>query len=324
MARINKSYQERAFTLVELLVVIAIIGILVSLLLPAIQAAREAARRSQCTSNIRQWTLALQNYETAEKNLPAGNTRGFDRYGQLNWEFKNFGWIALTLPYVEADTVFDQIDFSNQEMARVISQLPTDVELPIARCPSNDQLSARWDSYSPTNYVVCYGTGVKVDKNGKTIYGSAYPATSDSEAPDGAFYINSETELRRVTDGTSNTLAVSECLIGLPLIRDNTEFPACTPGPGELEDRGSSWLYTVRNQYWGFCTLLLPNENTDGIECMKYSGQGVYAARSEHPGGVNASMLDGSVRFVSDTIDPDVWSGMGSIDKGELASADTL
>ena len=244
--------------------------------------------------------------------------------------------MAHTLPYIEAANVRDLMDFtvdihdiltgSSDVPEDVKDSLPTDVQLPVARCPSDTEEESfgqgSASDHAPANYVVCYGTGETERPDGSIDYGSAYPMLP----PDGAFYINSHTKLKRITDGTSNTVAVSECRIGKPFIRDNRDFLSCTPESEflMLKDRGASWLYAVRNQFWGFSTQLLPNDTTVEVECMRHSGRGVFAARSYHPGGVNVSMLDGSVRFVNDSVDPLAWFAMGSIAGGEAASIDSL
>lgn len=311
-----------AFTLVELLVVIAIIGVLVALLLPAIQAAREAARRSQCINQAKQWTLALHNYESSLRKLPPGVIRDNDG-GESAWKTLGYSWIAHILPYVEAANLNERIDFDLNVFNKK-RLTPIDVQLDLARCPSDDVQEKDEEDEAGTNYVVSYGSGITLNGDGTQTYGSAYPASNNNPVPpDGPFYINSETRLARVADGTSNTVAVSECLIGRPLINRNTGSPPfpCMASTGDKKDRGESWMFGLRIQSWGFTTLLVPNDksNPNGpIECEQYSGRGVYAARSDHPGGVNVSMLDGSVRFVNDSVDPVPWLAVGSIDKGEV------
>lgn len=317
----------QAFTLVELLVVIAIIGILVALLLPAVQAAREAARRNQCVNKVKQLTLALHNYESAITKLPPAVVR--DEFG--DWESKGYTWIAHVLPYSEEINIFDGIDFdfntgdegavaglTDEEKARM---LPLSTILAVALCPSDDpSVEKTGVDEAGTNYVVCYGTGIT-----EMSFGTRYGTAFHEDNPDGPFYINSFKKFGKITDGLSKTAAVSECLIGRPLIKMSTEFPSCTPGtgPGTERDRGRSWLIGRRIQSWGFTTLLSPNaslstSDSEDLECMRYSTRGVFSARSMHPGGVNISMLDGSVRFISDNVDSESWQAIGSASKEEI------
>lgn len=342
MLSFNRTGRQHAFTLVELLVVIAIIGILIALLLPAVQAAREAARRTQCTNKVRQWSLALANYESSTRKLPAGVVRDESLTGSAYWESKGFTWICLILQYTEESALFENIDFS-LEALNYLPLLPADVEVSLTSCPSNTAAADKVGAGQPgTNYVVSYGSG-ETRTDSQAVLGTAYPGFSNGKTPDGSFYISSYLPLRKITDGLSKTAGVSECLIGRPLVSMQTKAldgssgvfnydlqmyknticpPVTNPEDSSqyVADRGRSWLLGTRNQYWGFTTFLPPNDSTSNVECMDESGQGLFAARSDHPGGVNVSAIDSSVRFVSDSIDPVVWKALGSIGEGEVAS----
>ncbi|QDT67499.1 hypothetical protein MalM25_03980 [Planctomycetes bacterium MalM25] len=319
---------RRAFTLVELLVVIAIIGILVALLLPAVQAAREAARRMSCTNQIRQLSLAIMNHHDALGHFPSASVRDIAKKSETGGDHyfsANTSWIAHALPYIEEGAVAEMIDFGEDRAARN-NGVVQETQLGLVLCPSDEPSDRDWPA-APTNYVACYGSST--DESGQLVSsvnhrGSTYP----SREPDGVIYIDSETEMREITDGTSKSLAISECLIGKPEIRRLTGqgYELCRQGlapAGAGDDvsnnfqRGHSWFYAVNTQAWGFSTSMLPNLPAE-IECTIWSGTGNFAARSTHPGGVNASMIDGSVAFYNNDIDPDVWLALGTISRGEV------
>ncbi len=356
----NTTYRQkparfRGFTLVELLVVIAIIGVLVALLLPAVQAAREAARRTQCMNNNRQFALALQNHHSSLNRFPAGFLAYDDsaaalavwpaqrtlitensQYNAFNAQFlTHHSWLAQLLPYVEQTTMADQIDWDNPANggAPVVGSTNTNrevrgVDLPQARCPS-DSAERLTEAFAPTNYVASLGsTGCALPEGCSP--GAA--ENSPGAAPDGVMYISSQVSMRQVTDGTSNTTAVSECLIGKPwIVRvDGSQSVAEKILAGTTPDvdknhgtlgRGHYWLFALRNQEWTFSTRIPPNDAlTSNHEPELWSTWGYYAARSNHPGGVTVSYLDGSTRFVNDEIDILTWQAMGSQNGGEVAS----
>jgi prepilin-type N-terminal cleavage/methylation domain-containing protein len=181
---------RRGFTLVELLVVIAIIGILVALLLPAVQAAREAARRSQCVNNLKQWGLAVQNYHDIYQRIPTGITVP----GQ--WSFR-----AMMLPQVEAKNTWDNIDFNYQPHCFAASAAagannPSDDSIPVYFCSSDPNSKKVFKNYFGADYM-------------PTEYMGVSGGTPDT-AFDGAFYVNSGLGLADFTDGTSNTLIIGE------------------------------------------------------------------------------------------------------------------
>ncbi len=311
---------RRAFTLVELLVVISIIAVLFALLLPAVQSARAAARRVECTNAMRQVGMALLQNHDIRKTFPAASVRGAV-YNDSRWEGVNISWIAALLPFLEESQLADQIDW-NARATDAANRPVREVDLAAVRCPSDD--GGRYlDTYAPTNYVACYGAS---RQSSDRFIGSAHsPVFAPRDGtPDGVFYIDSRVKMRQITDGLSHTLLASECLIGRPGIDDSASVPVASCGEsaakvGGLGDRGASWFYAVRNQYWGFSTRLTPNDPAGrNRECMGGSAIGLYAARSLHTGGVNATLADGSVQFVADEIDPDAWSGLGTIAGGEL------
>lgn len=328
----NRTLQNarRGFTLVELLVVIAIIGVLVALLLPAVQSAREAARRISCSNNMRQFGIALINHHDTQGAFPPGSSRPIDpSSGRQVWSRNSMSWLARLLPFVEQSNIADQIDYTADTWEHfdnggdaLLNENARRTSLSLVRCPS-DPGDPPNESKGPTNYVACYGSS-KDTGDAATSIGSTYP----DKAPDGAFFITSKTNFKNITDGTSNTLAISECLVGRPLIR-NLGGGAITPcmtaadggKPGTFNDRGESWFSGSRAQWWGFSSVVPPNDPLQKErECMAWSGTGVYAARADHQGGVNVVLCDGSVHFVNDNIDINTWLALGTIERSEVGS----
>jgi prepilin-type N-terminal cleavage/methylation domain-containing protein/prepilin-type processing-associated H-X9-DG protein len=309
MSHADRSERKRGFTLVELLVVIAIIGVLVALLLPAVQAARESARRAQCSNNLKQVVLAMTQY--------ADNYKSSFPVGEYSWGWGT--WLVGLLPYIEQKSLFDQykgfgglnasggID-TNLVYSATINLPVTRVQVQPYTCPS-DSITASPSSRSGItyhNYVANHGN--------TTLQRQATFGTTLNGQPNrfkGAPFIyvgssNANPQVVRfadVFDGLSNTLAFSETV------------------QGHANDlRGFAWW----NGGSHFETYLAPNSNQpDVLENASYciatdpfnppcvgptsSNPENIAARSRHPSGVMASMCDGSVRFVSNTINLDTW-----------------
>lgn len=326
---------RKAFTLVELLVVIAIIGILMALLLPAVQAAREAARRISCTNNLKQLGLALHNYHAAMNCFPGlGTTTA-----------TSFSAQAKLLPFVEQQNLQKLVDFkqplylgsSHSQTLNPVQAEAARTSLSLFRCPSDsaealyEEKAGQW--LAGGNYMVCGGSGTG------TNYDLRYPS-------DGMFYYGSARGFREMTDGSSNTLVLAESLLGprvqvsgpLPSPRDAQRligFFSASPnsnGPGlagivnpdlaSLAASSTTW-YANRGFGWivgkplatTFSAYLAPNSPVPNMNSM---GIGFYAARSDHPGGVNVTLGDGSVRFVSDTVKLEIWRALGSSSGGEV------
>ena len=311
--------RQVGFTLVELLVVIAIIGILVALLLPAIQAAREAARRTQCANNLRQLGIASHNYHDTHKEFPPGAFRDGKTYDIA----QNMTWLPRLLPLIEESSIAADIDWKKQvaDHPQIIG-----LELPVIRCPSDEYVRVN-AQYAPTNYVACVGT------SGFTEKGIPYIVP----APDGLYYTDSREKMKNVTDGTSHTMAFSECRINNPWIRRfgstviidcalrnaNQRFDNNTPAG--TRGRGESWFDGTSSQTWAYNTLQPPNDPlTTNHECENYSTHGNFAARSRHPGGVHVVLADASLRFVSDSVDIIAWRAAGTIAGGETIGGDQL
>jgi len=330
----DRSHHRRGgFTLVELLVVIAIIGLLVALLLPAIQASRESARRSSCTNNLRQIGTAAQNFHGVHGSFPVGaESREYAANPTNPWTFYRWSSLAHLTPFLEDSNVYNSLNLKvplytgptstpGPENARGVALV-----VPVFLCPSDhgQRVSA---NFGPTNYAACAGSG--------TGGGSPHDA-------DGVFYVNSETSIQQITDGTSHTALVSESLLGYPeggpLARDvqrDYKFVLSAPLSDTNCQNTPQWnISNGRGFSWASgefrCALYnhfyLPNENVPdciGVQLggglsMVYTPFGRRAARSNHAGGVNLLLADGSVRFVRDAIDPALWRGLSTRDGGEV------
>jgi prepilin-type N-terminal cleavage/methylation domain-containing protein/prepilin-type processing-associated H-X9-DG protein len=327
----SKRKRWSGFTLVELLVVIAIIGILVGLLLPAIQASREAARRTQCQNNMKQATLALHNYESSKKTFPP-----FCELPRTT-TFQPFSAQARLLPYMEEESVARLIDF---DVAVPFTAHPEVAKKRIAPyvCPSEENDRARVTptlEYYPLNYCLNEGTWFIYD-----------PVSN--EAGDGAFAPNHAFKAGQITDGLSHTLAISECKAYQPNMWDTSNPSTLNVAPpnsptdvatffgGTFDFNGHTEWVEGDVHETGFTTTFTPNTEVvytdagstysvdmtsirDG-ESTTLPTYAAVTARSYHPGHVNVAMLDGSVRTVTDDVDLVVWRAAGTRAGGEANS----
>ena len=301
----------RAFTLVELLVVIAIIGILIALLLPAVQAAREAARRMQCTNHLKQWSLAVHTHAEAKKGwLSIGaNPDDGGRLCENGQNYRRISWPVELWPYVEQTQLFSQYDI-NLSFYRDPNLATHRQHVSAYSCPSDKPNSdqGQTDTYWRVmgNYVTNMGN--------THLHQDAEDQARFKGSPFGVGHVY---RLEAIADGTSNTGCFSEIIIAAP--------GGVTDNRGDiLNNEGSP----------GFMSILTPNapapdscrqcaagtENDKKIPCVVTpDGNTRYhiAARSNHTGGVNLSMCDGSVTFVSSTIAQETWEAVLSGDGGE-------
>ncbi|MCF0234625.1 MAG: DUF1559 domain-containing protein, partial [Thermoguttaceae bacterium] len=324
---------QRGFTLVELLVVIAIIGILIGLLLPAVQAAREAARRMQCTNNMKQYALSLHNYHDVNGVLPASRMN-FYNYNTNQYDDAAYGgFVSATvalLPFMEQQARYDAFSqyaknsapngwpFQNAE--------PFTSRIPTILCPSDGNASQPSPHQNMCRTSICVSLGDGMWHNARPDWGEAAAAKVDSR---GFFAPMAWRPMSFVSDGLSNTIAISEMLgdanrstkvkggvYKTGSLHDGRAKPApCltesrrADDPTELVSGTDTWralLWTDgRSVNAGFTTVLPPNSPSciyswPNIENYAW---GCFAAQSNHSGGVNAAMGDGSVRFISETID---------------------
>ncbi|MEW4561930.1 DUF1559 domain-containing protein [Bremerella sp. JC770] len=277
--------RRRAFTLVELLVVIAIIGVLIALLLPAVQQAREAARRMQCSNNLKQIALALHNYHDTYQTFPSGFM--YDSTSSVRWS-----WGALILPFIEQGAMHNQLGVTKQRLKDCVDTADclTLLKTPIDgyRCPS--------DTAPELNPWATYGSDSDNIAAASYIGNEGMCHIFNDEKSHGMFHGNSGVKMRDVTDGTSNTLFVGE--------RDGADTDSLTSGRNAR--RGAVWAGTMNaSRKWprGVMDVLASFAqpmNRESVAGADHNGKGF---GSLHPGGSQFVLVDGSVRFIPETIE---------------------
>jgi prepilin-type N-terminal cleavage/methylation domain-containing protein len=331
--------EARAFTLIELLVVIAIIGVLIALLLPAVQSAREAARRIQCTNNLKQIGLAIHNYVESRGSLPLGQGP------ELNGMY--FGWssLAMMLPFLEQSPLYSSINFNitgGSAPGTPENLTAQNAHINAFLCPSDvDRLTS---PSGHNNYVG--NTGAGPDSNGArpsgVICGSKMYLT-------GPYFESTVIRLQDITDGLSQTVAFSECVKGIGLY-NNGQAPDNMNPPGSVLRFGTlpaaaeqvyiicyasnpsapgarlAGLYSV-GSFWHIGTTnatrynhVMP-PNTWSCAEKNSDSDGAHTAASRHPGIVNTLLADGSVRSVKGSVNRFVWRALATRAGGEAVSA---
>jgi len=331
---------RRGVTLVELLVVVAILAATVGLLLPAVQTARETARRSSCANNLRQIGIAASNHEAARGRFPVGaESRQWDERPDFPHQFFRWSVLAHLAPYYEEEQLLRGLDLS---VPLYIGLAPGDIApqnrpivrltVPLFLCPSDVGRTVS-DLFGPTNYAGCTGSGV----DGGTPF-----------ATDGMFGINSRTRPRDIRDGRSKTAAFSESTLGdgpkATTSRDGIQaatgygFTFTTPLTEAACSRPFYYNFTdLRGFSWAngeYRTTLYNHArrpDSEAMDCLAalmtttdvarmYAGYGWRTARSRHRGGVTVGMADGAVRFVADAVDADVWTAAATIAAGDATT----
>jgi prepilin-type N-terminal cleavage/methylation domain-containing protein/prepilin-type processing-associated H-X9-DG protein len=344
--------RRRGFTLIELLVVIAIIAVLIALLLPAVQSAREAARRSQCLNNLKQMGLGMHNYHQAVGTFPMGNTIAAYSYssapqGTTTWG--TFSAHALLLPYLEQQPLYNSCNFSWNVWygtGNKINATVWNTKVNAFLCPS--------DNYAGTSYLNSY-------------YGSFGTGTNPWSTQTNGIFAPEQTaySIAAVTDGTSNTICFVEALTGNPtnytapwrsyvsgvlgtvpctlLLNDARQnLPAVMQVAQQcvqLIQSGSVGTNNDRGQYWqtgspglSLTSIIIPPSSASfriaGCRWDCSAGCGIdfghiFVPSSNHPGGVNVLFADGSVRFVKSSVNQLTWMALGSTNDGEVITADS-
>jgi prepilin-type N-terminal cleavage/methylation domain-containing protein/prepilin-type processing-associated H-X9-DG protein len=315
----SKKTIRHAFTLVELLVVIAIIGILIAMLLPAVQMVREAARRIQCANNVKQQSLAMLNYESAHQRFPPGVSTG------------RAMWSAYILPFIDQGVLYNSIDLNGPWRASFgASQSNVDAQdvwLDFMRCPSANIAEHQFDGAAgvdrvPSCYIAC-GSGL-LDSEAGDFPWAGMDAFGGIRGSDGIFFANSSTSMAMITDGTSSTVLLGETvpdqdLVGTDRAGNVQKVDHWYIGSDELSDMASvgsrrsnenseclgSTACPVNSLWLGEATTIDEKELSFG---------------SRHTQGVNMGFADGHVLFINENVSSTVWSAIGTRNGGEVVS----
>lgn len=351
----NSRPSKAGFTLIELLVVIAIIAVLIALLLPAVQQAREAARRTQCKNNLKQLGVALHNYHDVYSKFPffGGGTGNLSSGGERS----RLSGIACLLPFIDQGAIYQEIQSLTGDNPPYNNNLPWTRVIPMIQCPSDG------GSQDPNNAANTRGKKNYMFSAGDSHAGNgcarpAYPVPTQSR---GLFAALTCYGIRDATDGTSNTIAMAEMVAANttngPGIIAKTVLPAGSASPAAC---AALWNATTKSypggaytgeparayrwadgagSFTAFSTAIRPNS----ASCFSNGGgtsycDGIYSAESRHTGGVQVLMADGAVRFISENIDTGnqaallppvstaspspygVWGALGTRASGEIVS----
>ena len=329
---------RRGFTLVELLVVIAIIGILISMLLPAVQAVRETARRVDCANNLRQMAIGLHNYESAFKMFPTSFDTVPGATVRGSWSIH-----GKILPFMEQNNASELIDLQIDWHSQVDTGVPP-FGVPVYTCPSDANSGTRYRNNAPYVHSTSYGANLGTWLIHDPVTGAR---------GDGAFRVSEHTRMASFTDGSSNTLMISEVRSYTSYIRNVTSIDPTLPsdpshfegqtvsnpndmklGSAKNDNTGHTVWCDGRVHHTGFTTVYTPNTRVNfthngQVYDIDYNSQqegrdltrptyAAVTARSFHPAGVNFARMDGSVDFVSETVDILVWRALGTASGGEI------
>ena len=286
-----KPATRRGFTLIELLVVIAIIAILIALLLPAVQQAREAARRSQCKNNLAQISLACLNYEMAWESLPAGSIN-IDGPIESSPDGYHVSWTVLVLPHMDQTPLYAHIDFSKSIYDQEKKVLRASVSA--MSCPSDPGQLDKED-FPTTNFAGCHA-------------GSETQIAADN---DGVFHLNSGTRFADVSDGSSNTIFFGEKAIS----KLDSKLGWFSGTRATLRNTGTKPNAVFRDEagHRRYGQIELSAKQLDPKSVQGFS--------SHHTGGSHYALGDGSVRFLSENIDSQTYKFLGNRKDGEILEA---
>jgi len=334
----NQQTRSRGFTLIELLVVIAIIAVLIALLLPAVQQAREAARRTQCKNNLKQIGLAMHNYQSSNNVFPPSFCMNPDSLGTGSWSIH-----GRLMPFLEQSTLYNQVNLAAGWSSQPVI---SGVRVPGYACPTDPKSDLIRDPGAPspklypTTYGFNFGSWLIFD-----------PATG--RGGDGITHPNSKISLAQITDGSSNTLMVSEVhawthytrnggppsdLASASTIPPDSRFVEVvgTGGTDRLvAGTGHTEWANGHSHHSGFTTVAGPNTNIKfefsgttypHVDFSSWqedrvpltAGFGILTSRSHHTGIVNSGLADGSVRSISQNISREIWRALGTRSSGEV------
>ncbi len=296
------SPRQRGFTLIELLVVIAIIAVLISLLLPAVQQAREAARRSQCKNNLKQIGLGLHNYSESFGSFPPGMVEVFSSGDQGNW-----GWAAMILPQMDQSALYNQINVAGYSLGDALLDATKIAAMrngfPVFKCPSDTgpditdrDINPKGMTSAAQNVYLCranYAGNAGSWRMYKT-KADAAAAGRDIGCVNGIFWANSKCSFKDVTDGSSNTILVGERCYSQAQFGPDSVGTSTQPHGAHIFGGATS----VSNTYYGMADVTGVGESfINGAAYPRNS------FNSLHVGGAHFVMVDGAVRFISDNID---------------------
>jgi len=359
--------RRRAFTLIELLVVIAIIAVLIALLLPAVQAAREAARRAQCVNNLKQMGLAIHNYHSANGTFPMGASSAiYDASGVYNVK-QNLSLHAAILPFLEQTQIYNALNFNwgcedaSSVLCYKINSTGTNAKIAAFCCPSdpNAGIPDHNNTSNTNNYNGCVGTTTTFSQIGTTAPYANLNVPSINMPTSGLFGFQLANGIQNCIDGTSNTIAFAEAVVGnqtqkakqkrvgvinvsgmrqyealdissLGVANVQAALATCqaawAAGTGLELQRGENWAHGCMCMTL-FNTVGTPNLYGDSWTYCSRIGSGARSdinnADSYHPGGVNVTMADGSVKFIKNSINISTWMALGTKAGGEVISSDS-